>query len=97
MSEYVNLLIGLAMALNLLALGSSRLPTLITAMSVQGMALGVMPLLMEEHLDWRIVLVEGCCACDCDKAGHDNRKESSDDDINAFVTQITRLQSLISN
>jgi hydrogenase-4 component E len=57
MSEYMNLLIGLAMGLNLLALGSSRLPTMISAMSFQGMALGVMPLLMEHHLDWRIALV----------------------------------------
>jgi len=57
MSEYMNLLIGLAMGLNLLALGSSRLPTMIGAMSLQGMALGVMPLLMEHHLDWRIALV----------------------------------------
>jgi hydrogenase-4 component E len=57
MSEYVNLLIGLAMGLNLLALGSSRLPTMISAMALQGMALGVMPLLIEGHLDWRLVLV----------------------------------------
>jgi hydrogenase-4 component E len=57
MSEYVNLLIGLAMGLNLLALGSSRLPTMISAMSLQGMALGVMPLLIEGHLDWQLVLV----------------------------------------
>jgi len=57
MSGYMNLLIGLAMALNLLALGSSRLPTLIGAMSLQGMALGVMPLLMEEHFGWQIALV----------------------------------------
>lgn len=57
MNENINLLIGLAMGLNLLALGSSRLPTVIRAMSVQGMALGLMPLLMEEHLDWRITLV----------------------------------------
>ena len=57
MSEYVNLLIGLAMGLNLLALGSSRLPTMISAMSLQGMALGVMPLLIEGHLDWRLVAV----------------------------------------
>ena len=54
----LNLMIGLAMGLNLLALGSSRLPSLIRAMSVQGMLLGVMPLLMEhERLDWRILLV----------------------------------------
>ena len=58
MSGTLNLLIGLAMGLNLLALGSSRLPSLIRAMSVQGMLLGVMPLLMEhERLDWRIMLV----------------------------------------
>lgn len=57
MSEVLNLLIGLAMGLNLLALGSSRVPTLILAMSVQGMALGAMPLLMEEHPDWRVMLV----------------------------------------
>ncbi len=58
MSGTLNLLIGLAMGLNLLALGSSRLPSLIRAMSVQGMLLGVMPLVMEhERLDWRIMLV----------------------------------------
>ena len=58
MSGTLNLLIGLAMGLNLLALGSSRLPSLIRAMSVQGMLLGLMPLLMEhERLDWRIMLV----------------------------------------
>jgi len=53
----LNLLIGLAMGLNLLALGSSRLPALITAVSVQGMVLGVMPLVMETHFDWLAALV----------------------------------------
>jgi hydrogenase-4 component E len=58
MSETLNLLVGLAMGLNLLALGSSRLPSLIRAMSLQGVVLGVMPLLIEhERFDWRIVLV----------------------------------------
>ncbi len=57
MSEYINLLIGIAMGLNLLALGSSRLPTLIMAVALQGMALGLMPLLMETEADWRLVLV----------------------------------------
>ncbi len=57
MNDSMNLLIGLAMGLNLLALGSSRLPTLISAVSMQGMALGVMPLVMEEHPDWRVVLI----------------------------------------
>ena len=55
MNGTLNLVIGLAMGLNLIALGSSRLPTLIRAMSLQGMVLGVMPLLMEyERLDWRM-------------------------------------------
>ncbi|MEI6604833.1 MAG: hydrogenase [Verrucomicrobiota bacterium] len=53
----LNLLIGLAMGLNLLALGTSRLPVLIRAMSVQGMILGVMPILIEQHADWRVLLV----------------------------------------
>lgn len=57
MTEYINLLIGLAMALNLLALGSNRLPALIAVVSVQGMVLGVMPPLMEVHLDWRVAVV----------------------------------------
>jgi len=59
-SGTLNLLIGLAMGLNLLALGSSRLPSLIRAMSLQGMLLGLMPLLIEhEKLDWRVVAVAG--------------------------------------
>jgi len=53
----MNLLIGLAIGLNLVALASSRLPGLITAVAVQGVALGVMPLVMGEHSDWRVVLV----------------------------------------
>ncbi|HXJ55299.1 MAG TPA: hydrogenase [Verrucomicrobiae bacterium] len=53
----MNLLIGVAMALNLLALGSGRLPTIIGAMSIQGVALGVMPLVLGEYPDWRVMLV----------------------------------------
>ncbi|HVU36625.1 MAG TPA: hydrogenase [Opitutaceae bacterium] len=53
----LNLLIGLTMGLNLLALGSSRVPSLIMAVSVQGMALGVMPFLVEPHLEWMVALV----------------------------------------
>jgi hydrogenase-4 component E len=56
-SGTLNLLIGLAMGLNLLALGSSRLPSLIFTMSLQGVVLGVMPLLMEHELDWQVGLV----------------------------------------
>lgn len=57
MSEPANLLIGLAMGLNLLALGSSRLPSVIRAMAVQGMALGILPLVLEPKFDWLVALV----------------------------------------
>lgn len=57
MNSNLNLLIGLAMGLNLLALGSSRLPSLIQAMSFQGVVLGMMPLLMEQHFDWRVGMI----------------------------------------
>ena len=53
----LNLLIGLAMGLNLLSLGTSRLPALIRAMSAQGVILGVMPVLMGHGLEWPVVLV----------------------------------------
>jgi len=56
MTANLNVLIGLAMGLNLLALGSSRLPSLIRTMSLQGVLLGVMPLLMEK-IDWQIALI----------------------------------------
>jgi len=57
MRETLNLLIGLAMGLNLFALGTNRLPALIRAMSLQGAALGVMPVLLELHPEWRVALV----------------------------------------
>jgi hydrogenase-4 component E len=57
MNANLNLLIGLAMGLNLLALGSSRLPAVIRAMSAQGVILGAMPVLMEHELDWRVALI----------------------------------------
>jgi len=57
MSAPVNLLIGLAMGLNLLALGSSRMPSVIRIVAAQGVALGLIPFLMEEHLGLIVVLV----------------------------------------
>ena len=57
MNDVVNLLVGLVMGLNLLVLGSSRLPTLIGAISAQGVVLGIMPLLIEEHTGWHIILI----------------------------------------
>lgn len=57
MISTVNLLIGVAMGLNLLALGSSRLPSVIRSVAVQGMVLGLIPLLMEDHFHWAVAFV----------------------------------------
>jgi hydrogenase-4 component E len=58
MTSTLNLLIGLAIGLNLVALGSARLPSLITAVSFQGMVLGAMPLLMEHHTGgWMVIAI----------------------------------------
>lgn len=52
MNSSLNLMIGLAMGLNLVALGSSRLPGVIRAVAIQGMVLGLMPLAIEHHFNW---------------------------------------------
>ncbi|HRT07457.1 MAG TPA: hydrogenase [Candidatus Paceibacterota bacterium] len=57
MTDGLNLLVGLAMGLNLVALGSSRLPSLIQVAAVQGVVLGVMPLVMEPDFRWMAVLI----------------------------------------
>jgi len=58
MIAVLNLLIGLVMGLNLLALGSSRLPSLIRTVSLQGISLGVMTLILEyRDLNWMIVMI----------------------------------------
>jgi hydrogenase-4 component E len=53
----LNLLVGLAMGLNLVGLASGRLTTLIRAAAVQGMVLGVLPLLLGHGASWWVVLV----------------------------------------
>ena len=57
MSGPLNLLVGLAMGLNLIALASARLPSLIRTAAVQGMVLGVLPLLIERQVHLLVVLV----------------------------------------
>jgi hydrogenase-4 component E len=57
MSGTLNLLIGLAMGLNLVALASSRLPSVIRAAALQGMVLGALPLLLEGKFHWMTGLV----------------------------------------
>lgn len=49
MNDLLSLLLGIAMGLNLVALGSSRLPSLIRIAALQGMVLGVMPLVIERE------------------------------------------------
>lgn len=57
MSGFLNVFLGLAMGLNLLALGSSRLPSIIRAAALQGMILGVLPLLLGNEFHWTAGLV----------------------------------------
>jgi len=57
MSGTLNLLVGLAMGLNLLALASGRLPSIIRAAAMQGMVLGVLPLLLEPEFNLIVSLV----------------------------------------
>jgi hydrogenase-4 component E len=53
----LNLLTGFAMGLNLLALASSRVPSVIRVAALQGMVLGILPLLLETEPSWLLVLV----------------------------------------
>ena len=55
MNDLLNLLIGLAMGLNLVALGTSRLPSLIRVAALQGMMLGIMPLVIEH--EWHLMVL----------------------------------------
>ena len=57
MTETLNLLIGLAMGLNLVALASSRIPSVIRAAALQGMILGALPLLLDAKVHWMVALV----------------------------------------
>lgn len=50
MNSLINALLVLVLALNLFALGTSRINTVIKVVSLQGILLGIMPLLLEEHL-----------------------------------------------
>lgn len=56
-AEALNLVVGLAMGFNLLALVSSRLPSIIRAAAVQGLALGVLPLLLDREFHWAVGFV----------------------------------------
>ena len=56
-TEALNLLTGFAMGLNLLALASSRVPSVIRVAALQGVVLGILPLLLGHELGWMLALV----------------------------------------
>jgi len=57
MNGTLNLLIGMAIGMNLVALASSRLPTVIRAAAFQGMFLGLLPLVLEENISWMLFAI----------------------------------------
>jgi len=57
MIGWLNLLVALAMGFNLLALASSRLPSIIRAAAFQGIVLGLLPLVMGHQSNWIVILV----------------------------------------
>ena len=57
MNDTMNLLIGIAMGLNLIALGSSRLPSVVRVMASQGVVLGLLPLVIERDFHWLVAVV----------------------------------------
>lgn len=59
MNPILNALLVVVLALNLFALGSSRIVTVIKVVSLQGFLLGIMPLLMGEPLEWGSMLAAG--------------------------------------
>ncbi|MCF7849279.1 MAG: hypothetical protein K9M45_10535 [Kiritimatiellales bacterium] len=59
MNPLLNALLVVVLALNLFALGTSRIVTVIKLVSLQGFLLGLIPLLMEEHLGWSATLASG--------------------------------------
>ncbi len=51
-TSILNLLVGFAVGLNLAALGTHRLPSLISLAAIQGLILGCLPLLLETDAPW---------------------------------------------
>jgi len=63
MKGSLNLLIGIAMGLNLLALGTYRVPTIIKAVALQGVLLGAMPFMMGHHGNLLVAAVSLATVC----------------------------------
>jgi hydrogenase-4 component E len=56
-SGTLNLLVAVALGLNLIALASTRLPSIIRAAALQGMVLGLLPMLLKHEWEWRAFVV----------------------------------------
>jgi hydrogenase-4 component E len=57
MTPLFDTLLVLVLLLNLVALGTSRIRAVIRTVAIQGMVLGVMPLLVHKSIDARVILV----------------------------------------
>lgn len=57
MDNYLNGILVLVLVLNLLSLGTSRINTIIKAVSVQGALLGVIPFVVHQHLTLPAIIV----------------------------------------
>ncbi|MCF7818829.1 MAG: hypothetical protein K9M54_13210 [Kiritimatiellales bacterium] len=55
MNPLLNALLVVVLALNLFVLGTSRIVTVIKVVSLQGVLLGIIPLLIEDHVGWSAV------------------------------------------
>jgi hydrogenase-4 component E len=56
MTNLLNTLLVVVLMLNLFTLGASQIGSVIRAVSMQGALLGLLPLLLHEHLSWSILL-----------------------------------------
>jgi len=59
MNDLLNALLMIMLVLNLFTLGSSRLVTMIRIVAVQGILLGVLPLLLHENLSVPVLIAAG--------------------------------------
>jgi hydrogenase-4 component E len=56
MTNLLNTLLVVVLMLNLFTLGTSRIVSIIRTVALQGALLGLLPLLLHEHLSWTVLL-----------------------------------------
>jgi hydrogenase-4 component E len=57
MTNQLNALLILLLAINLFALGTSRILALIRIVALQGVLLGILPFLVHQHITWATVMI----------------------------------------